>query len=123
MWRRISGTAIILSVLIFEAPAGPLEDANAAVRKRDYATAIQLIRPLAEQGDPNAQYMLGVFYDNGLGVPQDRVKGYLWLSLAASKGRENAATVRDLSARFMTAAQIDEAKRLLDQWNPAANGR
>jgi hypothetical protein len=35
--------------------------------RRDYPTALRLIRPLAEQGDANAQYNLGVFYDNGLG--------------------------------------------------------
>jgi hypothetical protein len=42
---------------------------------RYYATAVRLIRPLAEQA--NAQYKLGVFYDNGLGVPQDKVRAYI----------------------------------------------
>jgi RecA/RadA recombinase len=60
--------------------AGPLEDADVAVKRRDYATAVRLIRPLAEQGDATAQYNLGVFYDNGLGVPQDRVSAYMWFS-------------------------------------------
>ena len=46
--------------------AGPLEDADAALKRRDYANAVRLIRPLAEQGNANAQYNLGVFYDNGL---------------------------------------------------------
>ena len=48
-----------------------MDDADAAIKRRDYATAVRLIRPLAEQGNANAQYSLGVFYDNGLGVPQD----------------------------------------------------
>ena len=38
--------------------AGPLEDGDAAFRKRDYATALQLLRPLAEQGFAKAQYDL-----------------------------------------------------------------
>ena len=29
--------------------AGPLEDADAAIRRRDYPTAVRLVRPLAEQ--------------------------------------------------------------------------
>jgi TPR repeat protein len=64
--------AAILLMLSLAAPvaAGPLEDADAAMRRHDYKTALRLIRPLAEQGDANAQYNLGVFYDNGLGVPQ-----------------------------------------------------
>ena len=37
------------------AAAGPVEDADAAVKKRDYASALRLIRPLAEQGNPSAR--------------------------------------------------------------------
>jgi TPR repeat protein len=112
--------AAILLVLRFATPvmAGPLEDANAAIKRRDYATALRLIRPLAEQGDANAQYNLGVFYDNGLGVPQDRVRAYMWLNLAAMQGRESAATFRDLVARLMTPAQIAEAQKLAREWKP-----
>ena len=62
--------AVIIFVLGFATPvvAGPLEAADAAVKRRDYSTAVRLVRPLAEQGDATAQYNLGVFYDNGLDV-------------------------------------------------------
>jgi TPR repeat protein len=112
--------AAILLVLSFAAPlaAGPLDDANAAIKRRDYATALRLIRPLAEQGDANAQYNLGVFYDNGLGVPQDKVRAYMWFSLSAAQGREGAAAFRDLIARLMTPAQIAEAQKLAREWKP-----
>ena len=112
--------AAILLMLSFAAPvaAGPLEDADAAVKRRDYATALRLIRPLAEQGDASAQYNLGVFYDNGLGVPQDYVSAYMWLNLSAAQGREGAATFRDLVARRMTPAQIAEAQKLAREWKP-----
>jgi hypothetical protein len=112
--------AAIILVLSLAAPvaAGPLEDADAAVKRRDYATALRLIRPLAEQGDASAQYNLGVFYDNGLGVPQDKVSAYMWLNLAATQGKEGAATFRDLVARLMTPAQIAEAQKLAREWKP-----
>ncbi|MFZ1950151.1 MAG: SEL1-like repeat protein [Pseudolabrys sp.] len=111
--------AIILG-LSFAAPmaAGPLEDADAAVKRRDYATAVRLNRPLAEQGNANAQYNLGTFYDNGLGVPQDKVRAYMWFSLSAAQGREGAAAFRDLIARRMTPAQIAEAQKLAREWKP-----
>ena len=110
--------ATVLLSLSFAIPvlAGPLEDANAAIKRRDYATAVRLIRPLAEQGDANAQYNLGVLYDNGLGVPQDRVRAYMWLNLAAMQGRESAATIRDLVARLMTPVQISEAQKMAREW-------
>jgi TPR repeat protein len=98
--------------------AGPLDDADVAIKRHDYATALRLIRPLADQGDANAQYILGVFYNNGLGVPQDYVRAYMWLNLAATQGRERAATFRDLVARLMTPAQIAEAQKLAREWKP-----
>jgi TPR repeat protein len=112
--------AVMLLVLSFAASgtAGPAEDADAAMKRHDYKTALQLIRPLAEQGDANAQYNLGVFYDNGLGVPQDRIRAYMWLSLAAMQGRERAAAFRDLIARLMTPGQIAEAQKLVSEWKP-----
>jgi TPR repeat protein len=107
---------VLSTILIFSfadiVAAGPLEDADAAVKRRDYATAVRIIRPLAEQGDARAQYTLGVFYDNGLGVPQDRVTSYMWFDLSAAQGKEGAAAFRDLIARRMTPAQIAEAQKL-----------
>ncbi|MGB7278846.1 MAG: hypothetical protein WBD15_13995 [Pseudolabrys sp.] len=112
--------AAIILALSFAEPAatGPLEDADAPVKKRDYATAVRLIRPVAEQGNANAQYNLGVFYDNGLGVPQDKVRAYMWFNLSAAQGREGAAAFRDLIARRMTPAQTAEAQRLAREWKP-----
>ena len=81
MAMKLSALAQPLAILLLFtaiAGAGALEEADAAVKKRDYATAIRLLRPLAEQGNPDAHYTLGVFYDNGLGVPQDRIRSYMW---------------------------------------------
>jgi len=112
--------AVAAMVLIFTNPvaSGPLEDANAAIKRRDYATAVRLNRPLADQGNANAQYNLGTFYDNGLGVPLDKVRAYMWFSLSAAQGREGAAAFRDLIARRMTTAQIAEAQKLVREWKP-----
>jgi TPR repeat protein len=112
--------AAVLLVLSFAEPAaaGPLEDADAALKRRDYATALRFIRPLAEQGDASAQYNLGVMYDTGLGVPQDKVRAYMWFTLSAAQGRDGAAAFRDLIARRMTPAQIEEAQKLTREWKP-----
>ena len=65
--------AAIILVLSFAAPvaAGPYEDAVAAFGRGDYATALRLIRPLADQGNARAQSDLGVMYEEGLGVVQN----------------------------------------------------
>ena len=46
---------------------GPLEDAAAAYQRGNYATALRLWRPLAEQGDAEAQSNLGLMSAEGRG--------------------------------------------------------
>ena len=52
----------------------------------DYATALREWTPLAEQGDPIAQSLLGLIYKNGLGVPQNDKSAVKWYTLAAEQG-------------------------------------
>jgi len=64
--------ALILAVALARSvAAGPLEDALDAAEHHDYATAIGRWRPLADQGEVDAQYNLGVMYDKGQGVTRD----------------------------------------------------
>jgi TPR repeat protein len=61
----------ILPSFILLSSAGPIEDATAALERRDSATALQLLRPLAERGNADAQMKLGFLYVAGGGIPQD----------------------------------------------------
>ncbi len=49
-------------------------------------TALGEWRPLAEQGNANAQFFLGVMYDKGRGVPEDYAKAMKWYRKAAEHG-------------------------------------
>ena len=90
--KSTSNAIVAIILLSFAAPvaAGPFEDAAAAYGRGDYATSLRLIRPLADQGDANAQFNLGVRYDNGEGVPQNNVEALKWYWLAANQGLANA---------------------------------
>jgi TPR repeat protein/S1-C subfamily serine protease len=68
------------------AAAGPVEDGLAAYNRGDYATALRLWRPLADQGDAHAQDLLGLVYANGQGVPKDYAAAMMWLRKAADQG-------------------------------------
>lgn len=72
------------------ATAGPLEDGRAAYQRGDYATAMRLLLPLAEQGDAGAQTDLGWMYANGHGVPQDYAQAIAWRRKAADQGNATA---------------------------------
>ena len=48
------------------------------------------LRALAEQGDADAQYIRGLMYATGLGVPQDDAEAVRWYRLAAEQGLAGA---------------------------------
>jgi TPR repeat protein len=60
--------------------------AAAAYDKGDYATALRLWQPLAEQGDVRAQTNLGLMFYTGQGVPQDLAVAVTWYRKAAEQG-------------------------------------
>ena len=66
--------------------AGPSEDAYAAYSRGDYATALRLWRPLADQGNAYAQTQLGVMYELGRGVPKGNATAAAWYRKAAEQG-------------------------------------
>lgn len=66
------------ALLVQPVLAGPFEDAVAARERCDYATALRLLRPLADQGNADAQSALGEMYSRGQGVPKDRTEADKW---------------------------------------------
>ena len=69
------------------------DEGLAAYKKGDYATALREWQPLAEQGDANAQFNMGVLYYTGRGVPQDYKTAAQWLRRAAKQGRTDAQAI------------------------------
>ena len=70
--------------------ADTLGDAGAAYVKGDFAQVVTLLRPLAEKGNSEAQYKLGVMYDEGKGVPQNYKEASKWYRLSAEQGKPGA---------------------------------
>lgn len=55
--------------------------------KRESAVSpVQALRALAEQGNAEAQFNLGLVYDRGRGVPKDKQEALRWYRLAATQG-------------------------------------
>jgi hypothetical protein len=86
--NRTTLSGVIVAVLLSAsgAFAGALEDAKAAFDRKDYATALRLFRPLAEQGNAEAQTALGTMYFRGYSVPRDEAEAEKWYLKAAEQG-------------------------------------
>jgi hypothetical protein len=112
--RNLLGALAIAAALGASAAAGPLEDANDAYREKAYAKAAELWRPLAENGDAEAQYSLGTLYAEGKGVEQNDATAFLWFQRAANQGV--AAAQYNLGASYATGAGIAKSDVDAARW-------
>jgi TPR repeat protein len=82
----LAGGLLAVGMFAF-AKAGQLEDGEAAYFKHDYASAVRLLRPLAERGNAPAQNRLAsIYFWGGHGVQQDAAQAALWYRKAADQG-------------------------------------
>lgn len=108
----VGGATMAAQLIAFGAFAGPWEDGMAAYNRGDYMPAIRLFRPLAEQGNPKAQSVLGVMFRKGEGVPRNSARAHMWFSFAAARGDTKAkAELREVSLT-MTAQEISQAEAM-----------
>ncbi|HEV3239955.1 MAG TPA: tetratricopeptide repeat protein [Casimicrobiaceae bacterium] len=63
-----------------------LDEGLEALRKGDYVTAAHELRQLAERGNAEAQYRVGLMYEFGKGYDADMAQAIIWLRKAAAQG-------------------------------------
>ena len=92
MQSRYLLQAMVLVLVLLATPvvAQGVMDGKAAAEKGDFVRAVEIWRPLAEAGDPRAETYLGLMYDNGHGVPQDREEAFYWYERGANAGYARA---------------------------------
>lgn len=106
------------------APAGKADEEFAA---GNYAEAIRLAKPLAEEGDANAIYLMGFAHETGSGVEKSREKAIGFYRKGVAKG--HADSVYRLALNLMStgeSADAREAQTLLEKQaakDPAVGGR
>lgn len=89
-----------------------LPNAQALYEAQEYDRALELLRPLAQEGDVEAQTMIGSIYDLGLGsFDRNEAEAIRWYTLASDRGyglaTNNLATIASATDR-------DRAKELYD---------
>ena len=74
------------------APKNDFDRGLYALERGDYTTALNKLRPSAEQGHARAQFNLGTMYLNGDGVLQDDNEAVKWYKLSSEQGNAEAQT-------------------------------
>lgn len=86
-----------------------LKEANKAFDNEDYQRAFNIYKLLAEEGNAEAQFRLGVLYDFGSGTEQDEDKALKWFA-RAYKGLLPLAENGKLRAQYLLAQLYDMGK-------------
>ena len=93
---------------------------------RDYATAANWYKSAADQGNPTAQYALGLLCYKGEGIPKDFIAAHMWFDLAAAHGDKlqppftarDAASYRAFVDSKLSKEQLAEAQKRTREWKP-----
>lgn len=92
--RRIRLAALILPAALLAGAAFAqslaLNDGMQALAQARFGEAVRVLGPLAQQGNPEAQYAIGTMYANGDGLPQDVARAERLFRAAAAQGHEKA---------------------------------
>jgi uncharacterized protein len=93
-----------------------------AWQRSDYSGAVAIWMPLAEKGDPDAEFNLGQAYRLGRGVPANLSAAKTWFKRAANQGHVDAETTLGLLL-FQNndrAAGLKWLRQAADQGEPRA---
>ncbi|TAN65003.1 MAG: hypothetical protein EPN17_17990 [Methylobacter sp.] len=85
-------TTVATTAAVNQEVAGMLEKARRMLNKGRVVEALSLYLPLAEQGNADAQFHVGLLYANGLGVTKDDKQAADWFGRAAKQGHREAQT-------------------------------
>ncbi|MFT4580436.1 MAG: TPR repeat protein [Gammaproteobacteria bacterium] len=114
-------TAILLLSVVASSAHADFASGKAAYDKGDYEAAHKEFLYLAETGDPSAQTILGVLYENGAGIKEDKLEAVKWYRLAAEQGSMAAQT--NLGFMFDTGSGVPEDNEKAALWFRAAAGQ
>jgi uncharacterized protein len=87
------GVIVLLALVPLAYAAAEQKSADAGIaayENENYREAMKQLRPLAEKGDPNAQYYVGRMYEKGEGVSKDSEQVVKWYTKSAEAGQRKA---------------------------------
>ncbi|UCD67648.1 MAG: sel1 repeat family protein [Betaproteobacteria bacterium] len=87
-----------------------------AYRAFEFEEAAEWFLKAAEQGDAEAQFLLGRMHFDGNSLSIDNVTAYMWFDIAAGNGLRAGMRYRDGMARKMTDDEVATARQRADQW-------
>ncbi len=89
-FKKLPATFCILTLILATLPTTgftkDMAEGLASYQAGHYEEAYKIWLPLAQKGDANAQFNLGLLYRNGFGIKQNDREALGWFSQAAQQG-------------------------------------
>ncbi|MCI0404643.1 MAG: sel1 repeat family protein [candidate division Zixibacteria bacterium] len=114
--------AILLLAPNYSLHASTTDNAVKAIQKGDFETALKELRPLTQKNDPNAQFLMGMLYEAGNGVPKDPAVAASWYRKAAEQNHPVAQLFLGVLYYYGTGVAKDYKKAAHWLQAPANNG-
>ena len=93
--------------------------AQSAFENKDYVYSFRLLKPLAENGHVQAQYLLATLYDVGLGIKKNELLSFYWYKKAAKAGI--GAAQHNLAVAYAQGNGVDtDLQKAITWWERAA---
>ena len=86
-----------------------------ALDNQDYALALEILQPLSDAGNADAQYALGSMYGTGKGVERDRARSFELIKKSADQGNLDAMERYVAGFAFMPGADDAEVDAVIEQ--------
>lgn len=83
---RLAAALALLLAAATTVRADALEEGVQAFERKHYRDAFVLLRPQAERGQAQAQYLVGRMFEDGYGTDRDQVAAAKWYRLSAEQG-------------------------------------
>jgi hypothetical protein len=116
--KLLLGLMISLMLAATVASAEPLADAVRAIEAGKHKEGAQMLKPLADAGNQDAQYRLGMLYYYGKGVKEDEKQAIELWKKAAAQG--NVDSMFQIGSAFLFGAQtaklVDDPDREAAMW-------
>ena len=115
--------ATVLSLVFTQVTAQDFNKGYEAYKLGDYSTALKEWKPLAEQGNEKAQYLLGWMYEKGKAqFFYDYIEALKWYRLAAEQG--NAKAQNSLGLMYESGTNVLQDNQTSHMWYniASANG-
>jgi len=115
---NISQSLLLITILLCPlaglVSAGELNAAMEAIGSGEYSRGVEMLEPLAQQGDAEAQYLLGSAYAHGQGITADSNIALKWLQMAALHRLYAAAST--LGQLYASGSVVKHDTNLAAKW-------